>query len=143
MILKLRRFFVNKKIIFPAIIIHRNISTNSTYFQKHFTIPTSTIIKTGQIVSRLGFGGYRINWNDDRHQTALEKAIKNGINVIDTSAHFELGESEEVIGKILNDTFKDGSVARKVFIILEIFCNKYINAVYTRFFSLIRLLYKF
>ncbi|CAI2174124.1 9065_t:CDS:2, partial [Funneliformis geosporum] len=98
---------------------HRNNSTNSTYFQKHFTIPTSRIIKTGQIVSRLGFGGYRINWNDDRHKMALEKAIRSGINIIDTSAHFELGESEEVIGKILNDAFKDGSVTREEVVVVS------------------------
>jgi aryl-alcohol dehydrogenase-like predicted oxidoreductase len=82
------------------------------------SVPTSTIIKTGQIVSRLGFGGYRINWNDDRHKAALEKAIKGGINVIDTSAHFEFGESEEVIGKVLNNFIKDGTVTREVFIII-------------------------
>lgn len=78
------------------------------------SVPTSTIIKTGQIVSRLGFGGYRINRNDDSHKAALEKAIKSGINVIDTSAHFEFGESEEVIGKALNNAIKDGTVTREV-----------------------------
>ncbi|CAB4400392.1 unnamed protein product [Rhizophagus irregularis] len=82
-------------------------------------VPTSTIIKTGQIVSRLGFGGYRINRNDDSHKVALEKAIKSGINVIDTSTHFEFGESEEVIGKVLNNAIKDGTVTREGMVIIS------------------------
>ena len=105
---------------FPRIFaqFHRKLSSNSIVNSTHFSIPTSTIIKTGQTVSRLGFGGYRINWSDVRHKAALEKAIENGINVIDTSAHFESGESEQVIGKVLNDAIKDGTATRKVFIIL-------------------------
>lgn len=105
--------FSKQGIKFPRFFVQlRKISSIS--------VPTSTIIKTGQNVSRLGFGGYRINWHDDRHKVALEKAIKNGINVIDTSTHFEFGESEEVIGKVLNNAIKDRTVTREVFIILTL-----------------------
>ncbi|GBB91724.1 hypothetical protein RclHR1_01910008 [Rhizophagus clarus] len=104
--------FSKQGIKFPRFFVQlRKISSIS--------VPTSTIIKTGQIVSRLGFGGYRINWNDDGHKAALEKAIKNGINVIDTSAHFEFGESEEVIGKVLNNAIKDRTATREGMVVIS------------------------
>lgn len=90
-----------------------NVKRNS-FFQKHPSIPTSKIIKSNQIVSRLGFGSYRINSKEIGYQNALEHAIKSGINVIDTSANFESGESEEVIGKVLENIFKDELVSREV-----------------------------
>ncbi|KAG9302232.1 hypothetical protein G9A89_008722 [Geosiphon pyriformis] len=64
-------------------------------------IPTSKIPKTGQLVSRLGFGGYRVNTRDPRCRDALHKALEQGINVIDTSSHFEQGDSERMIGEVL------------------------------------------
>src|ERR1051325_9859887 len=108
--------FSKQAIEFPRFFAQFYRKSSSNNYSTYFSIPTSTIIKTGQTVSRLGFGGYRINWNDDGHKTSLEKAIKNGINVIDTSAHFEFGESEQVIGKVLNDAIKDGTVTREVFV---------------------------
>jgi hypothetical protein len=53
----------------------------------HDNVPTSTIQKTGQMVSRLGFGDYRINCRNPHHKEALISAIKQGINVIDTQLH--------------------------------------------------------
>ncbi|RIA89490.1 NADP-dependent oxidoreductase domain-containing protein [Glomus cerebriforme] len=108
--------FPNQAIKFPK---HFVQFRKSFSILNYSSVPTSTIIKTGQIVSRLGFGGYRINWNDDRHNTALERAIKSGINVIDTSTHFEFGESEEVIGKVLNNAIKDGIVTREGVVIIS------------------------
>ncbi|CAG8598073.1 4092_t:CDS:2 [Acaulospora colombiana] len=90
----------------------RNSSGNA-FFQKNPSIPTSIIAKRNQEVSRLGFGSYRINWSDEGHQRAIQHAIQSGINVIDSSAHFEAGESEEVIGKVLERMFKNGSVSRE------------------------------
>jgi len=48
-----------------------------------------------------GFGGYRISVNSKVHEQALTHALKNGINLIDTSSNYGNGESEMLIGKVL------------------------------------------
>ncbi|CAG8593060.1 7593_t:CDS:2 [Dentiscutata erythropus] len=90
-----------------------------SFFRKYSSIPTSIIVKTGQEISRLGFGSYRINRKVDEYQLALKKAINSGINVIDTSAHFESGESEEVIGDVLEKMMNEGSVSRKDLVVIS------------------------
>jgi len=81
----------------------------SSFFARHNDIPTSTILKTGQTVSRLGFGGYRINRHNTHHKEVLISAIKQGINVIDTATTFEGRESEKLIGQAVKIwVFVDG-----------------------------------
>lgn len=53
----------------------------------------NVIPKTGQVVSRLGFGSYRVN--QERHGEALALALENGINIIDTANNFEQGEKKK------------------------------------------------
>ena len=52
------------------------------------------------LVSRIGFGGYRIA-SLPEHESALEKALLTGCNVIDTSTNYTNGESERLIGGVL------------------------------------------
>jgi hypothetical protein len=59
--------------------------------------------KTGYSVSVCGFGGYRINRAVKEHREALEEALLNGINLIDTSANYSEGGSEELIGEVLHN----------------------------------------
>ncbi|CAG8506844.1 4095_t:CDS:2, partial [Diversispora eburnea] len=73
---------------------------------------------TGQLILE-GFGSYRINLKEISYQNALEHAIKSGINVIDTSANFELGESEEVIGSVLENMFKKELVSREDLVVIS------------------------
>ncbi|RIB17572.1 NADP-dependent oxidoreductase domain-containing protein [Gigaspora rosea] len=87
-----------------------------SFFRKY---STSIIVKTGQEISRLGFGSYRINCKVDEYKLALKKAINSGINVIDTSAHFESGESEKVIGNVLEKMMNEGSVSRKNLVVIS------------------------
>lgn len=59
--------------------------------------------KTGFTVSACGFGAYRIDYRVKEHFESLEYAIKNGINIIDTSANYSDGGSETLIGNVLVD----------------------------------------
>jgi aryl-alcohol dehydrogenase-like predicted oxidoreductase len=43
---------------------------------------------TGLIVSRLGFGGYRVDDETPEHRAALERALQAGVNLIDTSSNY-------------------------------------------------------
>ncbi|MBN9418318.1 MAG: DUF255 domain-containing protein, partial [Candidatus Eremiobacteraeota bacterium] len=57
--------------------------------------------KTGLMVSRLGFGGYRVDDESLEHRLALEAALEGGINLIDTSTNYTEGGSERLIGGVL------------------------------------------
>jgi uncharacterized protein YyaL (SSP411 family)/aryl-alcohol dehydrogenase-like predicted oxidoreductase len=56
---------------------------------------------TGLQVSRLGFGTYRIDDETQEHFQALEQAIEDGLNLIDTSTNYTDGSSERLIGTVL------------------------------------------
>jgi len=59
--------------------------------------------RTGLFVSSCGFGGYRIDLTIEDHKTALKRALKNGINLVDTSTNYSDGRSEALVGEILQD----------------------------------------
>jgi len=57
--------------------------------------------KTCFITSTCGFGCYRVNDSVKEHHFALEYALSNGINLIDTSSNYSIGGSEKLIGNVL------------------------------------------
>ncbi|KAI8095029.1 NADP-dependent oxidoreductase domain-containing protein [Gilbertella persicaria] len=59
----------------------------------------NVIPKTGQQVTRLGFGSYRAS--QPVHAEALKRALEGGVNIIDTGNNFENGASETLIGNTL------------------------------------------
>ncbi len=68
--------------------------------------------RTGLTVSALGFGTYRVDARSPEHRLALEKALKSGCNLIDTSTNYADGESEECIGATLEAGFLQGTLSR-------------------------------
>ncbi|MBT9581792.1 DUF255 domain-containing protein [bacterium] len=56
---------------------------------------------TGLMVSRLGFGGYRVDDESPDHEQALLAALEGGINLIDTSSNYTEGGSERLVGGVL------------------------------------------
>ena len=63
--------------------------------QKHDDLKYRRLGDTGLFCSPAGFGGYRIHLSIEEHREALKQAIKNGINLIDTSSNYADGSSEE------------------------------------------------
>lgn len=63
---------------------------------------------TGLTVSNVGFGGYRTGRADPTHRAALRAALAAGVNLIDTSSNYMLGDSERLVGEVL----AEGSVPR-------------------------------
>lgn len=55
-------------------------------------------------MSQVGFGAYRISIRSEYHYQALKLALDKGCSVIDTSANYTDGESEQLIGKVLKET---------------------------------------
>lgn len=62
---------------------------------------------------RIGFGCYRIDISIDEHYKALYKALENGITLIDTSANYGDGRSEQLTGKVLDDLFSENKLKRE------------------------------
>ncbi|MCE3222964.1 MAG: uncharacterized protein K0S58_1144 [Nitrospira sp.] len=74
---------------------------------------------TGLTVSRLGFGTYRIGQRDGEQRDALTKALRMGCNLIDTSTNYMDGESEQLVGSVLQQLISAGEVTREEIIVVS------------------------
>ncbi|KAJ3182209.1 hypothetical protein HDU85_003251 [Gaertneriomyces sp. JEL0708] len=74
--------------------------------------------KTGWKVSTAGFGGFRVRHDMELHRNALSMALDNGVNIIDTSAHFENGMSEQLIGSVIGDKIKRQELDRESLVLV-------------------------
>ncbi|KAF8925003.1 hypothetical protein BGZ58_001229 [Dissophora ornata] len=108
--------------IFLAVRSFNNSATpdaTAAFLAKHPALPTATIPKRGLVLSKLGFGAYRVNYSQPAHRAALVKAIQAGVNVIDTSSHFGHGASETFVGNTLQDLFKQDKIKREQVVVVS------------------------
>jgi aryl-alcohol dehydrogenase-like predicted oxidoreductase len=63
--------------------------------------------RTGLNVFPLGFGCYRIGDGNATHEAALRAYLDRGGNLIDTSANYTDGLSEQLVGRVLKDTGRE------------------------------------
>lgn len=73
----------------------------------------------GWLVSEVGFGGYRINPDQETHYEALYHALRHGINLIDTSSNYADGGSETLIGMVLGNLIREGHLSREQVVIVS------------------------
>lgn len=73
----------------------------------------------GWQVSEAGFGGYRIDPESEQHREALIHALRNGINLIDTSSNYADGGSEVMIGQALASLIDEGTVTRAQVVVVS------------------------
>ena len=69
--------------------------------------------------SRLGFGTYRVDTRDAEHRDALTKALREGVNLIDTSTNYMDGDSERLVGSVLRELIKGGELTREEVIVVS------------------------
>jgi len=74
---------------------------------------------TGLTASKLGFGCYRVDGTDPEYGAALSKALRSGVNLIDTSTNYMDGESERVVGSVIRDLVKQKEIARDEVIVVS------------------------
>ena len=74
---------------------------------------------TGLTTSRIGFGGYRIDIGIEDHRQALENALTKGCNLIDTSTNYADGGSERLIGAVLKNLIRKGTLGREEVIVVS------------------------
>jgi hypothetical protein len=75
--------------------------------------------QSGLTTSRLGFGTYRVDTREPEHREALKKALREGVNLIDTSTNYMDGDSERLVGSVLRKLIKDGELAREEVIVVS------------------------
>src|SRR5437016_9484790 len=75
--------------------------------------------RTGLTTSGAGFGSYRIHHGVQAHRTALAKALRMGINLIDTSSNYAGGQSERLIGEVLSGLIGQGHLKREEIIVVS------------------------
>jgi uncharacterized protein len=74
---------------------------------------------SGLITSRLGFGTYRVDTKEPEHREALKKALREGVNMIDTSTNYMDGDSERLVGSVLGELIKSGELTREEVIVVS------------------------
>jgi len=74
---------------------------------------------SGLTTSRLGFGTYRVDTREPEHRDALKKALREGVNLIDTSTNYMDGDSERLVGSVLRELIKSGELTREEVIVVS------------------------
>ena len=70
---------------------------------------------------RIGFGGYRVADGVAAHRRALERALRSGCRLIDTSTNYTDGASERLVGGLLADLAgRDPAARRQVTLVSKI-----------------------
>jgi hypothetical protein len=71
------------------------------------------------LVSGAGFGCYRVNAGVTAHANALKKALTSGVNLIDTSANYADGGSEQLVGDVLAALIESGRINRERVVVVS------------------------
>ena len=88
--------------------------------QSHPSASGYTVLgNTGLTTSRVGFGGYRIDAENESFHQALIKAIREGCNLIDTSTNYADGGSEQLIGSVMAQLIREGELHREEIIVVS------------------------
>jgi uncharacterized protein len=74
---------------------------------------------SGLTTSRLGFGTYRVDMREPEYREALRKALREGINLIDTSTNYMDGDSERLVGSVVGELMKSGELTREELIVVS------------------------
>jgi hypothetical protein len=75
--------------------------------------------QSGLWAGRIGFGGYRIDDGTPAHEQALEKALVEGANLIDTSTNYSGGASERLVGRSIARLVERGQLSRDEVIVVS------------------------
>jgi len=79
----------------------------------------TTLGGTGLTVSRLGFGGYRVDDETPAHHQALSDALRGGIDIVDTSTNYTEGASERLFGQVLGEVVRAGERRREEIVVVS------------------------
>lgn len=78
----------------------------------------SSLGRTGLLVSKVGFGCYRVHEFEPDHREALRSALLSGSNLIDTSSNYTDGSAERLVGDVTSELFQSGELKRDEVVIV-------------------------
>lgn len=81
--------------------------------------PPRELGRTGWSVSALGFGCYRVGTGLPDHRKSLIEALRHGVNLIDTSTNYGDGDSERLVGSVLENAFNEGWLRREEIVVVS------------------------
>lgn len=84
-------------------------------------LPESAYSPLGRVhprVSRIGFGGYRVDDRSDAHREALRDALVAGVTLVDTSTNYADGHSEALVGEVVGALVGRGAVRREDLVVV-------------------------
>jgi hypothetical protein len=87
--------------------------------ERHPAIAFNDLGSTGLRISPAGFGCYRVSSGVSAHRDAMVQALTNGINLIDTSANYADGGSEQLVGEVLADLIGTQRVTREAVVVVS------------------------
>ena len=87
--------------------------------QRHRPLAYTDIGTTTLSVSQAGFGCYRVSAGVAHHEQALRKALRDGINLIDTSSNYADGDSETLVGQVLKNLIESDDLAREAVVVVS------------------------
>ncbi len=98
---------------------YATISGTHTYAEKHSMLQYLELGKSGLWTSQAGFGCYRVSAGIKAHERALHRALTKGVNLIDTSANYADGGSEELVGNVLQQLMVEERIARNQVVVVS------------------------
>ncbi len=98
---------------------HATPEATRAFLSRHLPVGHMKMGMTGLTVSQAGFGCYRVVSGHQPHEEALRRALLSGINLIDTSANYTDGGSENLIGRFLTQLLESESLSRSEVIVVS------------------------
>jgi aryl-alcohol dehydrogenase-like predicted oxidoreductase len=89
------------------------------FAQQNHPLSVANIGTTGLTVSQAGFGCYRVSTGVAHHKSALQSALNQGINLIDTSSNYADGGSESLVGEVLENLTASGELSREKIVVVS------------------------
>ncbi len=100
----------------PGAATPESTATYASRFGRRGFVPLGS---TGLTTSRVAFGGYRVDDETPEHREALDKALRSGCNLIDTSTNYMDGGSERCVGGVLGGLARSGALRREEIIVVS------------------------
>lgn len=91
----------------------------AAYAKQHPHLQYLPLQEQGLLVSQAGFGCYRVDVSVEAHRQALRQALLSGVNLIDTSANYSDGGSEELVGRVLAEMIRAGEISREQVVVVS------------------------
>ncbi|UCH65304.1 MAG: aldo/keto reductase [Ignavibacterium sp.] len=96
------------------------VNSTKAYVSKYPDLKFKKLGKTDLTTSICGFGCYRVDDAILEHHKALEFALDNGINLIDTSSNYASGGSEKLVGNVLRKlTTRNRNILDEIIIVTK------------------------